>query len=86
MCDSSLAIYCFIDDFLKQSGHREDVRIEVTDAEVITIAITAMLHFGGNFERSRLILHELDVPFGTGLSPLEIIAASGIIHSIESGN
>ncbi len=59
MCDSTLAIYCFIDDFLKASGHREDLRIEVTDAEVITIAICAMLHFGGNFEKSRLVLHEL---------------------------
>lgn len=59
MCDSTLAIYCFIDDFLKASGHREDIRVEVTDAEVITIAISAMLHFGGNFEKSRLILHEL---------------------------
>jgi len=48
MCDSTLAIYCFIDDFLKASGYREDLRIEVTDAEVITIAICAMLHFGGN--------------------------------------
>ncbi len=59
MCDSTLAIYCFIDDFLKASRHREDCRIEVTDAEVITIALTAMLHFGGNFEKSRLVLHEL---------------------------
>ncbi len=59
MCDSTLAIYCFIDDFLKQSGHREDIRVQVTDSEVITIAICAMLHFGGNFEKSRLILHEL---------------------------
>jgi len=59
MCDSTLAIYCFIDDFLKASGHREDIRVEVTDSEVITIAITAMLHFGGNFEKSRLILTEL---------------------------
>jgi hypothetical protein len=59
MCDSTLAIYCFIDDFLKQSGHREDIRIKVTDAEVITIAIQAMLQFGGNFERSRLVLTEL---------------------------
>jgi hypothetical protein len=59
MCDSTLAIYCFIDDFLKQSEHKEDIRIEVTDAEIITIAISAMLHFGGNFERSRLVLHEL---------------------------
>jgi len=59
MCDSTLAIYCFIDDFLKAGGHREDIRTEVSDAEVITIALTAMLHFGGNFEKSRLILHEL---------------------------
>jgi len=59
MCDSTLAIYCFIDDLLKASGHREDIRVEVTDSEVITIAITAMLQFGGNFEKSRLVLHEL---------------------------
>jgi hypothetical protein len=48
MCDRTLAIYCFTDDFLKTSRHREDCRIEVTNAEIITIAITAMLHFGGN--------------------------------------
>ncbi len=48
MCDSTLAIYCFIDDFLKASEHKEDIRIAVSDAEVITVAITAMLHFGGN--------------------------------------
>ncbi len=59
MCDSTLAIYCFIDDFLKASRHQEDVRAQVTDSEVITIALTAMLHFGGNFEKSRLVLHEL---------------------------
>jgi hypothetical protein len=59
MCHSTLAIYCFIDDFLKASGHTEDCRVEVSDSEVITIAISAMLHFGGNFERSRLVLHEL---------------------------
>lgn len=59
MCDSTLAIYCFIDDFLKASGHKEDIRVQVTDAEVMTIAVTAMLHFGGNFERSRLVLHGL---------------------------
>ena len=59
MCDHTLAIYCFIDDFLKAINHREDSRVEVTDAEVLTIAVVAMLYFGGNFERSRLVLHEL---------------------------
>lgn len=59
MCHRTLAIYCFIDDFLKARGHRQDCRAEVTDAEIITIALMAMLDFGGNFERSRLVLHEL---------------------------
>jgi hypothetical protein len=59
MCHGTLAIYCFIDDYLKASGHCEDVRVQVTDAEIITIALTAMLNFGGNFEKSRLVLHEL---------------------------
>lgn len=59
MCHSTLAIYCFVDDFLKASGHQEDIRAEVSDAEIITIALSAMLHFGGNFSKSRLVLHEL---------------------------
>jgi len=59
MCDTTLAIYCFIDDFLKAQGHTEDIRIEVTDDEVIKIALSVMLHFGGNFEKSRLLVHEL---------------------------
>jgi hypothetical protein len=59
MCDHTLAIYCFIDDFLKACDHCEDSRAEVSDAEVLTIAVVAMLYFGGNFERSRLVLFEL---------------------------
>jgi hypothetical protein len=59
MCDCTLAIYCFIDDLLKSLEHKQDPRAQITDAEVITIALIAMLYFGGNFERSRLILHEL---------------------------
>lgn len=59
MCQSTLAIYCFIDDLLKSLGQHEDVRVEVSNAEVITIALVAMIYFGGNFERSRLVLHEL---------------------------
>ena len=59
MCDCTLAIYCFIDDLLKSFGHKQDVRAQVTDAEVITIALAAMLYFGGNFEKARLVLFEL---------------------------
>jgi hypothetical protein len=59
MCDSTLAIYCFIDDLLKSFEHKQDRRAEVSDSEVITVALVAMLYFGGNFERARLVLKEL---------------------------
>jgi hypothetical protein len=59
MCDHTLAIYCFIDDFLKATHHKEDQRCKVSDAEVLTVAVAAMLYFGGNFEKSRCVLHEL---------------------------
>lgn len=57
MYDRTLAIYCLIDDLLKAMHHREDQRCAVSDAEVITTALCAMLWFGGNFERSRSFLH-----------------------------
>lgn len=59
MCDCTLAIYCFIDDLLKSFDHQQDPRAAVTDSEVITVALVAMLYFGGNFEKSRLVLKEL---------------------------
>ncbi len=57
MYDRTLAIYCFVDDLLKVMQHREDARCEMSDAEVITCALCAMLWFGGNFESSRSFLH-----------------------------
>ena len=59
MCDHTLAIYCFLDDYLKATGHREDSRCRFSDAEVLTTAVIAMLYFGGNFEKSRVVLKEL---------------------------
>lgn len=59
MCDHTTAIYCFLDDFLKAINHKEDKRCQFSDAEVLTTAVIAMLYFGGNFEKSRLVLKEL---------------------------
>jgi hypothetical protein len=48
----TLAIYCFLDDLLKASGHREDCRQLFSDSQVLTVAVIAMLEFGGNFEKA----------------------------------
>ncbi len=53
MINHATAIYTIIDDLLKAVGHQEDPRREVTDAEVLTTALAAAFHFGGNLEKSR---------------------------------
>lgn len=58
MIDHTVALYCIVDDLLKAVGHKDDRRRELTDAEVITAALVAALHFGGNLERSRAFLCE----------------------------
>lgn len=53
MYSRTLAIYCFLDDLLKALQHREDSRQKVSDSEILTVAVCAMLFFGGNYSRSR---------------------------------
>ena len=36
MLNKTIAIYAIIDDLLKAIGHDEDVRIKMSDAEIIT--------------------------------------------------
>jgi hypothetical protein len=56
MDDHILAIYGVCHDCLKALHHREDRQQKMTDAEVMTTALVAMLFFGGNFEHARALL------------------------------
>lgn len=58
MCRSTFAIYCFLDDLLKAMNHKSDIREQINDAQVVTIAIIAMLYFGGNYRKSLLCIQE----------------------------
>ena len=44
-----VVVFCLIDDMLKAIHHFEDHQCRMSDAEVMTTAIVAMLHFKGNF-------------------------------------
>lgn len=63
MIDHTTALYCITDDLLKAIRHQDDIRCELTDAEVITTALCAALHFDGKLERARKFMKE------TGLMP-----------------
>lgn len=51
-------VYCLCDDLLKSLHHREDGQCRISDAEVMTIALVAALHFGGNQALSNRFLFE----------------------------
>jgi hypothetical protein len=53
-----VAVFCLCDDMLKGLHHYQDPQCQMTDSEVMTTAIVAVLHFGGNFEKARALLQE----------------------------
>lgn len=48
-----VAVYCICDDLLQALHHPHDRQCQMSDSEVMTTAIVAMLYFGGNFEQAR---------------------------------
>jgi len=48
-----IIIYVICDEFLRAMGHRDDRQSQMSDAEVMTTAIVAMLSYGGNYAQAR---------------------------------
>jgi len=44
-----ILVYCLCDDLLKAMNHREDPQCQLSDAEVMTLAVVAALYFAGNY-------------------------------------
>ena len=57
MNDFTIAIYCFIDDYLQIAGQKTAVKRKLNDAEVITTALVAARYFGGNMTTARSYMH-----------------------------
>jgi hypothetical protein len=53
-----IQVYCLCDDLLKAMQHREDAQCQLSDAEVMTIAIVAALNHGGNFVKAGKMLSD----------------------------
>jgi hypothetical protein len=53
-----VAVFCLCDDMLRALHHHEDPQCQMRDSEVMTTAIVAALHFGGNFELARHSLQD----------------------------
>ena len=53
-----ITFYCFCDDLLKAIEYGDDKQVEMTTAEVMTVAFVAAEFFGGCFEKARWMLME----------------------------
>lgn len=51
--DKIIAIYCFVDDFLKGIEHYEPKGRRLSDSELITTTIVSALYFGGHWDHAR---------------------------------
>lgn len=51
-----IALFCIVDDLLKAMRHKEDVRVRVSDSEVITTAFVSTLYFGGHLDNARIFM------------------------------
>ena len=45
-----ITVYCLIDEYLKASGIKDDVRAEISNAEVLLIGYMAVNDFSGNIK------------------------------------
>ncbi|MCC5625406.1 IS982 family transposase [Nostoc sp. CHAB 5715] len=52
MLNEIIAVYSIVDDLLKAIDHDEDVRREMSDAEIITTAVCAAMFFDGNHSKA----------------------------------
>jgi hypothetical protein len=53
-----IVVFCLCADMLKSLQHYEDRQCQMSDAEVMTTAIVAMLYFKGNFRLASQYLYE----------------------------
>lgn len=53
-----VSVYVAIDETLKALGHVTDKRAQMSDAEVLTVAVVAALYFGNHQERSLCVLQQ----------------------------
>ena len=58
MEEEIITVFCLCDELHKAMGIHEDPQVKMTNAEVMTTALTASLFFSGNYERSRIFLSE----------------------------
>jgi hypothetical protein len=56
MDDKILAVYGLRAEILNAIGHAEDPQQQMSDAEVITTGVVAMVCFRGNFDAARALL------------------------------
>lgn len=53
-----IVVFCLCVDMLKSLQHYEDAQCQMSDAEVMTTAIIAMLYFKGNFSLASCYMYE----------------------------
>ena len=58
MDDAIITVYCLCDDFSKAIRHKDDPRVRLSTAEVMTVPLVASTFFGADIDKTRRFLYE----------------------------
>jgi hypothetical protein len=58
MNDFTVAIYCFLDDYLQIAGKKAAAKRKLSDAEIITTALVGARYFSGNLVKARSYMQQ----------------------------
>jgi hypothetical protein len=47
-----ITVFCFVDEFLKTTGQKNDKQAQMSQTEIITAALIAIKYFGGNYAKT----------------------------------
>lgn len=50
MLNKIIILYAILDDIIKRVGHSEDIRSQMSDAEIMTTCLASAMFFGGNHQ------------------------------------
>jgi len=50
--DTAIAIYCILDDILKELNFKDDPQAKMSSSEILTVAVLACFFFGCNYRRA----------------------------------
>jgi hypothetical protein len=80
-----ITVYCIIEDIMRKLGHQSHTLAQISDAEVLTVAVVSSMYFHNNHERALFVmkgLRYLTKPISTSRFSRRLHALAGWLEYV----